>query len=143
MRLTVEENRETIKRWGHIRPAPLWGSVRCSARCPGSARRCTRTKNHRGPHVAHGVFRRVVAVWDTGLKDPGSDARKLLKRARKAAGTSLQSAPRDQRGMAALGRFWRRAIRMAPSMEGALLIILCLGMVLFAIDAALRILGWR
>jgi hypothetical protein len=45
--------------------------------------------------------------------------------------------------MAPLGRFWRRVSRLAPSMEGTLLIILCLGMVLFAIDTALRILGWR
>ncbi|MGD8361986.1 MAG: hypothetical protein PVJ04_11220 [Gemmatimonadota bacterium] len=143
MKLTVEENPETIKRWGHIRPAPIWGAGRCSDKCPGSTRRCTLVRDHRGPHVAHGVFNRVMAVWDVGVKDRGSDARRAIGKARRTAGTNVRSAPRDQGVKSSLGRFWRRISRLAPSMEGVLLIILCLGMALFAIDTALRILGWR
>jgi hypothetical protein len=144
MKLTVEENRETIKKWVHILPAPIWGSVRCSAKCPGSTRSCALAKNHRGPHVAHGTFNRVVAVWDTDVRDRGSsDARRSVRRARRAMGTYLRTAPRDQGAMASLGRFWRRISRLDFSMEGALVIILSLGMVLFAMDTALRSLGWR
>ena len=143
MKLTVEENPETTKRWDHIRPAPIWGGVRCSDKCPGSTRTCALAKNHKGPHVAHGVFNRVMAVWDAGVQNRGSNARRAVGRVRRAVGTDARSAPRDEGVMASLGRFWRRLSRLAPSMEGALLIILCLGMVLFAIDTALRILGLR
>jgi len=65
VRITVEQDRETIKRYGHIRPAPVWGGGRCGARCPGTSRACTLERSHRGLHVAHGMFAEVVAVWDT------------------------------------------------------------------------------
>lgn len=64
MKLTIESDRETLKRYGHIKPARGWGVHRCSARCPGSSRRCSLERGHRGPHVAHGMFGKVVAVWD-------------------------------------------------------------------------------
>jgi hypothetical protein len=67
MKLTIKDNPEAIKRYGHIKPAPLWGSVRCAAKYPGSVRACTLERGHTGVHVAHGRFRRVVAVWDEGI----------------------------------------------------------------------------
>ena len=68
MRLTVEHNREAIKRYRDVKLAPTWGTVRCRAKCPGTQRSCTLEVDHRGPHVAHGRFRKVVAVWDAGIK---------------------------------------------------------------------------
>ena len=66
VRLTVQENSEAIKRYRHIKPANSWRVKLCSERCPGTAHTCTCEKGHRGPHVAHSLFRRVTAVWDSG-----------------------------------------------------------------------------
>ena len=65
MRLTREEHPEAIKRYGHIKRARGWRVRPCAAKCPGTTRTCTRGEGHRGPHVAHGAFRKVVAVWDS------------------------------------------------------------------------------
>jgi hypothetical protein len=70
MRLTVENDRETIKRYGHIKPAGVL-TQKCSRTCPGTARSCTREKGHRGPHVAHGSFKRILAVWESGSAATG------------------------------------------------------------------------
>jgi hypothetical protein len=64
MILTIEENSEEIKRFSNIKPAPIWGPVRCFARCPGTPRTCTLSQGHPGPHIAHAMFKKVVAVWD-------------------------------------------------------------------------------
>jgi hypothetical protein len=65
MRLTLESNPESLKRYGHMKPARASGLVQlCSNPCPGTTRRCGLEKAHRGPHVAFGLFRKVVAVWD-------------------------------------------------------------------------------
>jgi hypothetical protein len=143
MKLTVEENRERIKRFGHIRPAPMWGSVRCSVRCPGSSRDCTREVGHSGPHVAHGRFNRVLAVWDGGIKGRRSGARKSVEKANRALGVATRKGMGGSGLLASVKGLWGRVRRGAPSMEGALLIVLGLGMVWFAIETALRILGWR
>ena len=66
MKFTVEENREAIKRYRHIKPGNGRKTRLCSTTCPGTARTCSRTKGHRGPHVAFGFWRNVVAVWDSG-----------------------------------------------------------------------------
>lgn len=71
MRLTVEEHREAIKRYRHIKRASGRRATLCSTRYPGGERTCTRVKGHSGPHVAHTFLRRVVAVWDSG---PGARA---------------------------------------------------------------------
>jgi len=127
MRLTAAENPETIKRYGHIKPGPKWGSARCSARYPGSARPCTREKDHRGPHVAHGRFKKVVAVWEAETEARGAGA---ITRMDPASGA-----------LSTVGAAWRAVVRNAPSMEDAFLLILFLGMVAFVIDWALMILG--
>lgn len=138
MKLTVEENPETIKRYGHLRPAPRWGVDRCSALCPGTSRTCTLEAGHRGHHVAHGLFRRVVAVWDSG-----GQAQKAHRRA-KRTGAAVRRISNPGGGLAAAIRaFWGRLRRRPPSLEGAFLFVLAVSMVVFALDWALRILGLR
>jgi hypothetical protein len=91
MRLTVEDNPETIRRYAHLRPVR---SRACSAQCPGSRRTCTRGAGHRGPHASHGRLGRVVAVWaddataDVPRKVPatGRRARGRVRRARRPIG---------------------------------------------------------
>jgi hypothetical protein len=136
VKLTIEENRETIKRYGHIKPAPFWGSVSCSARCPGTVRTCTLERGHIGPHVAHGTFRKVLAVWDQGIKAGKSDVKP-----RRAVGPIARRRSRDRGLVAALKAFWGRVLRRDHFIEEAFLLVLAVAMVGFAIDWALRILG--
>jgi len=143
MRLTIEKDRERIKRYGHMRPAPAWGAGRCSALCPGTSRACTLEQGHRGPHVAHGLFRRVVAVWDAGIKSPTTRARGSAGEAKKVPSVVVRRERRDGGLVASIRGLRGRISRRAPSMEGVFLVILGLGMVWFAVEAALRILGWR
>lgn len=138
MILTVEKNPETIRRYSHIRPAPFWGSSRCHARCPANARTCTLGKAHTGPHVAHGKFRRVLAVWQgrgTGVMP--------AKRPTKAVQAKAPAKIRPPGLAAAMKTFRTRVLAKTPSLEEAFLLILAVSMVGFAIDWALRILGWR
>ena len=134
MKLTIEENRETIKRYSHIRQPILWGSVRCSAWCPGTSRNCTLGKGHRGPHVAHGHFRNVVAVWDGKSK-----FRKSEVGASRDVGDVTPSGLRGSGLLPALMAFRSRIVRRAPSIEEVVFLVLALGMVWFVIDWALRI----
>ena len=148
MKLTIEENRETIKRYGHIKPAPMWGSVRCSAKCPGAARNCTLEEGHRGPHVAHGMFKKVVAVWDAGINPQKPESRAIKARtpetkAIKEKGATAPKRFREKGLLATLKGLGRSALERAPTMEEALFIVLGLGMVWFAIETSLRILGWK
>jgi len=138
MKLTIEENRETIKRYGHIKPAPIWGVVRCSARCPGNSRACTLEEGHRGHHVAHGLFQRVVAVWDSG-----GQALKAHQKAKRAGGDVARTGSRDRGPVSKWGGAWDRIVQWAPSLEGMFLFILAVSMVGFALDWALRIIGLR
>ena len=72
MRLTREENPESLRRYQHIKPARAGVSRQCLQLCPGTTRTCSREKGHAGPHVAFGLFRRVSAVWDGGEAGAGS-----------------------------------------------------------------------
>ena len=65
LRLTVEANPEAVKRYRHIKPASVLSKRRCSTVWRGQRHRCTREKGHHGPHVAHSLFRKVVAVWES------------------------------------------------------------------------------
>ena len=66
MRILADQHPDAVKRYAHLKPAGR-SAKRCGVRCPDTHHRCTRAKDHRGPHVAHGAFRKVVAVWDTGV----------------------------------------------------------------------------
>jgi hypothetical protein len=63
LRLTREENPEEIKQYSHIKPSSL-STVRCFAAYPGTRMTCSLEKYHSGPHVAHGLFKKVYAVWE-------------------------------------------------------------------------------
>jgi len=137
MKLTIEDNRERIKRYSHIKPAPR-GSVRCFTKCPGTLHTCTLQKGHSGHHVAHGRFRKVVAVWEGGIK-----AQSIQKRAGKALRVARQKSPGGGGIVAAWAAFRSRVARRTPSLEEVFLLVLALSMAGFAIDWALRIIGWR
>lgn len=64
MLLTIEEHPEAIRRYAHVARAGGWGSSVCGSGLEGTARTCTRPRGHSGPHVAHGSWRKVLAVWD-------------------------------------------------------------------------------
>lgn len=68
MKLTAEHHPESIKRYSHIKSVRR-GAI-CRQLCPGTTHICSRARGHRGPHVAHGLFRKVVAVWDLGDARP-------------------------------------------------------------------------
>ncbi|MFC1660810.1 hypothetical protein ACFL3S_04985 [Gemmatimonadota bacterium] len=101
-------------------------------------RTCTLKMGHPGPHVAHGTFRRIVAVWDKGIKAP--DPEKKDRRAKEAI---ARKGPRNGGLIAALRAFGGHVTRKSPSMEEALLFILALSFVGFAIDWILQIFGLR
>jgi hypothetical protein len=63
--LTRNENPEEIQKYSHIRPAPL-SVPHCFTRfpVPGSRMTCSLEPFHSGPHVAHGWFKKVYAVWE-------------------------------------------------------------------------------
>lgn len=138
MKLTIEENREALRRYGHIRPAAR-GSERCSARCPGSTRTCTLESGHRGPHVSHGSFKRVVAVWDGPAR-----ARRTEIRQKQAVSAIARQDLRRTGFLVTLREFVARLARRPQySMEEILLLVFALAMAGFVIDWALRILGIR
>ena len=121
MRLTAERDPETIKRYGHIKPARGWGVHVCSARCPGTTRTCTLEAGHRGPHVAHGAFRKVVAVWDDG----GMEAHPSVQRLRSSLeGRAASGVRKDDRESSVA--FWRQMVPSHFSVEEAALLALLL-----------------
>ena len=134
MKLTIEDNPETIKRYSHIRPAFVLGSIRCSAWCPGTSRNCTLKKGHKGPHVAHGLFRNVVAVWDEKSKFRRFELSETREVAEVRAGDG-----RARRLLPILASLRGRIVRRTPSIEEVVFLVFALGMVWFAIDWALRI----
>jgi hypothetical protein len=141
MKLTVEDNRDAIKRYSHIRPSRR-GSPRCSTLCPGTRRSCTLERGHNGLHVAHGRFRKVVAVWDGPARAVG--AVEPERKAKGAGGAIVRRDLRDVGLAATLRAFWGRLVRRPQfSMEEFLLLVFALAMAGFVIDWALRIIGLR
>ena len=151
MKLTVEENSETIKRYAHIEPAPRVGGTRCGVRCPGAPRRCTRQEGHRGPHVSHGWFGGVLAVWDgkgvasrPAERESEDAPSRLPARKRPAVPTQPLAPPRawDASTASSLVRvLWKQAVRTVPPPEEAFLFVFFLGMVAAAIHWVILLLG--
>ena len=133
MKLTIEEDPETIKRYAHIRPARGLGVRPCRHACPGSTRTCTLERGHRGAHVAHGRLRRVVAVWDGGKAPPSTAS------VPRAAESRARNRPRAGKPGGALQSLWKMAVRAAGSFEEIALLIFFLAFVWFAIDWMLLI----
>jgi hypothetical protein len=142
MRLTVEEHREAIKRYGHIRPARGLRASWCATRCPGTTRTCTRDRGHSGPHVAHGFLRRVLAVWDAGAAvGPRREAGRPVSGAR-ARGGGLTRRPvglRTRSPPGILETFRRIVVRAAASADEIFFIILFIIFVKLAIDVLLSL----
>jgi len=63
--LTRNENPEEIKKYSHIKPAPL-SIPHCFEPfpLPGTRMTCSLEPFHTGPHIAHGLFKKVYAVWE-------------------------------------------------------------------------------
>lgn len=93
MRLTAAEHPVSIERYRQVKPARGPLARRCARRCPGTEDTCTLQKGHRGPHVAHGSFGKVLAVWDPGaVAGPAEGARREVAPRQVA---SRQGARRD------------------------------------------------
>ena len=139
MRLTAEDNPEAVKRYLHLKAVPAWRGARCGVGCSGARQTCTLSPGHSGPHVAHGRFNRILAVWDgSGVTAP--PASKPIR------ATQPPSRRRRQPGgpVQALSGFVARVMRRpAHYSEEALLLIFFLFMVGFVIDWTLRIMGWK
>lgn len=143
MRLTVEEHPEAIKRYRHVERARGWKPTPCSRKCPGTPRICTRAGGHRGPHVAHGRLRRVLAVWDSGGGPRPSDEAVGPPRKGKTRGPRRSARPVGLRTRSPLGivaALERAVARATSSLEQIALIILFLAFVWFGIDWLLLIL---
>jgi hypothetical protein len=114
MKLTVRENREAIRRYGHIKPAPRLGAARCSASCPGTKRTCT-------------------------LERSGIRVQEPEGKAKRAASAIQRGGSWDKGPIANLAAFGRGILRRVPPMEETLFIVFFVAMVGFFIDWALRI----
>jgi hypothetical protein len=138
MRLTIEENREAMKRYRHIKPAPQKGPARCTAVCPGTVRTCTLRRGHGGPHISHGLFGRVLAVWDKGIKIPedrGPVSRPALPRKQGGSGRG---------GFLGSLRNLKKGIRVREHyIEAGLFLAFALAMVGFVVDWVLRFLSMQ
>lgn len=136
MRLTVEEDRETIKRYAHIKPGRPGKVGLCSATCPGTTRACTLERHHRGPHVAHGRFRRILAVWDMGTE---------VRRSGQGAKRTVARRPRGEVWTGGVGEILdairSRVTRFTPSIGEVAMLILLIGFVMFAVEWLLLIFG--
>lgn len=121
MRLTAERDPETIKRYAHIKPARKWGSTPCSARCPGTSRSCTLAAGHRGPHVAHAAFGKVVAVWDGD-----TDVRTSVGRLRSSLEARAETGLRKEKPTTSLAALLRQMLPTSFSVEEAAFIALFL-----------------
>lgn len=138
MRLTIEENPEAIQRYRHMKPARARGTPPCSARCPGTTRTCTLGRGHTGPHIAHGWFRRVLAVWEKDVKE-----HKSAERARRTV-VSVQKRPSQKDTgslLVQLGALRDLVRRRSHILEEAVFLTLAVAFVGFAIRWLLMIFG--
>jgi hypothetical protein len=132
MRLTVETDPESIKRYRHVKPARGFGVRSCTAKFPGTARACTLPRRHRGPHVAHGRLGKILAVWDSGTEVTAA-------RGSKPAAGSTRSVRENSKAVGLVGVLRGVAARVDLSMEGIALLVLFIALVGFVIDWLLMI----
>ena len=143
MRLTREDHGERLRRFSHLKPArTLLGLGRkpCGVTLPGEFHACTRAAGHRGPHVAHGFLGEILAVW-TREDGSGSEPRRATPARRRPAVQRRTRSDEDDGG--ALAALWGRALRVLSSPEELALVLLFLGLLVFGLDVARRIVaGW-
>lgn len=138
MRFTREQHPDAIARYAHVRPARGRRTKRCGAGFPGGTRACTLELGHNGPHVAHGLWRRVMAVWDGGGVSVGPT------RSRSVAAASSRARFSSIGPLAVLDWLWRRlTLRTEHFLEELGFLLFFVGMLVFVIDWALRMLGVR
>jgi hypothetical protein len=99
-------------------------------------RACTLAKGHRGPHVAHSIFKKVVAVWDA---DPGAQAPGRRLRTSGGARAQISAWARGRVGLP--GALWGHLVRGTSSMEEIVFLIMFIAFVGFGIDWLLKIFG--
>jgi hypothetical protein len=132
VKLTAKEDPETIKRYAHVKRARGWRSRSCGSPCAGTSYTCTRARDHRGPHVAHGGFRKVAAVWEDTHGTPRStDPVGRRSGTRSVARRGADEAPTLRRYFA----------RVFSSPEEVIFGVMFLAFVWFAIDWLLLIFG--
>lgn len=136
MKLTIEQNPETIQRYAHLKPARGLSVQRCHVPCPGVDRQCTLEAGHRGPHVAHDWRKRVTAVWDGGQQLRSTDDAR--RRAVEAAPRRVDPGADSPSALTLIGR--SLASRFS-SVEDVVMLILFLAFLGFAVDWFLRMLG--
>ncbi len=134
MKLILKENPDAIRRYAHIKPAPLLGARACGSPCPGTRYTCTLAKGHSGVHVAHGRFRKVVAVWDrhAQIQEP----KRITKAGQEAA--ALKKAKKESLPARIKG-IWGRLVPSSHLIEAVVLVVFFLGMVAWAVDIAIQI----
>ena len=137
MRLTAKEHPEAVKRYRHVKPARGFKVVLCSEQCPGTTANCTLEKSHRGPHVAHGGFGKILAVWDAGAEvRPSPEA--AIRPIEARAGGGLRA---DEDIGALLKEAWSQAVRAIGSFEELAMIVLFLLFVGFGIYWLILMMG--
>jgi hypothetical protein len=82
------------------------------------------------------MFRRVVAVWDAGVR-----AHEPAEQEKRAVRAPSQEVSWDRSPATALVAFVRQVVRRAPPMEETLFIVFFVAMVGFFVDWALRIIA--
>lgn len=112
LRITVEEQPESIKRYSHIKRIRGVGVKRCGARLDRTRTVCTRELGHNGPHVAHGLLSRVIAVWDeTPIPESRHPQTQIIRSA------SIDQAKADDRPMRQKRRMRHRSHEL-PTLTG-------------------------
>ena len=138
MRLTVEEHPEAIKRYAHVKRGRGAKTRPCADPCPGTKRSCTLETGHRGPHVAHGSFGRVTAVWDSGRPRPETSRSPARGGSRPKQSPKRPIGLRSERPTGIIERL-RDGIRTIGSLEEIVFFVFFLAFVGFAIHWLLLI----
>ncbi|MGD8322627.1 MAG: hypothetical protein PVJ02_19405 [Gemmatimonadota bacterium] len=136
MRLTARDDPAGVKRYSHVRRARGWRVDPCSAPCPGTGYRCTREKDHRGPHVAHGWLGKVTAVWDGG-----GELRSSTERMRRALEASRHGQVRREKPEGSLAVVFSHIGRFLSSVDHVAFLILLLAFIGFAIQWFMMVRG--
>lgn len=123
----IGREREANRSSSAVEPGSESRPRSCAIRCLGTRHRCTLPRNHEGPHIAHGLLRRTVAVWDSGFgtQEPAV----VANRPAGDQGTGIREAS------------WRRLVRTIPPFHDLLFLVFLVAFLGFAIQWALTLSG--
>ena len=105
-----------------MRPRP------CRNRCRGTRHTCALPRNHLGPHMARGIFGRIVATWDLSIG---------AQEAQVALGQQERS--KDGHHVGAPAESTRTVTRRRRSIDQILFLGFLLAFIAFAIQWALAL----